>query len=390
MVHDHVALRPPTFLPASHPRLPTPTVSAARTDCESMTAADGSRSPLQPRECNGRHHVDARFPASTNEPAVFGPVVGRPVASQSADRPRPAAPGRAGIDLVSPGPLTGSALSAVGAARAPTAAALGASPASSHRRAPGRARSRLGSPEPGFALPVQPGRPDVIQIPAGLLLHVRREVRRGRVAVTMVRAQPRRMRKNVVSPTASRTRGAPSRRARTPAGRRCRRRTADRPAGKPSSARRRTPRRSCAPAGTLIHLLRPEPFRVRREALAEPHVPPGLRGHRVPEPLVRQLVDERADADGPREEGPGLGLQGVVGVVPAADDHAGGGERIRPEGLLPPLHDLGQLARAGPRSRPPPIGSTAVYEVIRDRAGPGPRAGRDCCVRYGPIATVAR
>lgn len=35
-------LRPATFLPASHPRLAEPTVSAARTDCESMTATVGS------------------------------------------------------------------------------------------------------------------------------------------------------------------------------------------------------------------------------------------------------------------------------------------------------------------------------------------------------------
>jgi len=35
-------VRPATFFPSSQPRVARPPVSAARTDCESMTAADGA------------------------------------------------------------------------------------------------------------------------------------------------------------------------------------------------------------------------------------------------------------------------------------------------------------------------------------------------------------
>ena len=46
-------LRPLTFLPASQPRLTLGTVSAARTDCESMIAADGAGPrPAATRTCS--------------------------------------------------------------------------------------------------------------------------------------------------------------------------------------------------------------------------------------------------------------------------------------------------------------------------------------------------
>ena len=82
----------------------------------------------------------------------------------------------------------------------------------------------------------------------------------------------------------------PSRRARTPAGRRSR--AAD---GGSAGGKAQCPRpllaKACVEAllgrGPLV-VLRPDPLRVGGEALVEPHVLPGLRGDGVAEPLVGQ------------------------------------------------------------------------------------------------------
>ena len=101
------------------------------------------------------------------------------------------------------------------------------------------------------------------------------------------------------------------------------------------------------PAVVLV----PQPLRVGREPLVEPHVPPALGRDGVAVPLVGQLMDEQRDVGGAGEHRPGLRLQGVADGRSAVDDRAGGGEGVRPEPPLPPPQRLRNPPEHGPARR---------------------------------------
>ena len=101
-------------------------------------------------------------------------------------------------------------------------------------------------------------------------------------------------------------------------------------------------RRGGAAAGRL----RPQPFRVRREALVEPDVAPVGDREAVAEPLVGQLVHDEPLVGAPPvevvrpEDRHALGLDRVVQLV-VGDDELVVGERVGPEEALQRRHDRG-------------------------------------------------
>ena len=104
-------------------------------------------------------------------------------------------------------------------------------------------------------------------------------------------------------------------------------------------------RRGGAAAGRL----RPEPFRVGREAFVEPDVAPVGDREAVAEPLVRQLVHDEPLVGAPPvevvrpEDRHALRLDRVLQLV-VGDDELVVGERVGPEEALQRRHDRGMPA----------------------------------------------